>query len=87
MSTVILDIHERSLIEILHGEDEPYEKAITVTLTEHLLKIIAPGQSYVTHNKVESCACTDCKSSGLQANPVFGRTGIGMNYFKNNFIG
>lgn len=87
MFNVILDTHQRSLIEILHEQCGTNENKITVTLAEHLLKLLAPGQSYVTHNRMEKCACTSCKkSSPPQDDPPSGRTGIGMNYFKYNIL-
>lgn len=54
------------------------ESEMSVTLAEHLFKMLAPGESYVLDGIIPKsdqnrCACGTCLN-----NPVFGNTNIGM---------
>lgn len=74
---IISDDHEKSLTKILF--DKKYSEAdFTVTLAEHLFKLLAPERHYVIDKGArgkDSCKCntTSCAKGG-----DFGVTGIGM---------
>lgn len=83
---IVSDQHEESLWKILKGfsnekkKKRHSESTIAVTLAEHLLKLLAPYESYAVHQKSKrcECECTSCKSI---PEPKFGNTGIGMIHF------
>jgi hypothetical protein len=57
------------------GKSTITETDITISLAEHLLAKLAPGESYVLDSKAkgkQSCKC------GCKKEPTFSNTGIGM---------
>jgi hypothetical protein len=57
------------------GKSTVTETDITISLAEHLLGRLAPGESYILDNKAKgkkSCRC------GCKMEPTFSFTGIGM---------
>lgn len=80
--------HEASLIEILFDKDKKYSEAdFTVTLAEHLFKLLAPGQHYVIDKGSRGKSSCKCESDiGTQDNKHFGITGIGHKDVWHGFI-
>lgn len=80
--------HEASLKEILFDKDKKYSEAdFTVTLAEHLFKLLAPGQHYVIDKGSRGKSSCKCASDiGTQDNKHFGITGIGHKDVWHGFI-
>lgn len=76
---IISDRHETSLKDILFDNDKTYSEAdFTVTLAEHLFKLLAPGQHYVIDKGSRGKGVCKCKSRICAQEKHFGKTGIGM---------
>jgi hypothetical protein len=80
-----VEFHERSLIKVLgrkHGDlgdrklVSERRDEITVTLAEHLLGRLAPGQTYVVNGRTRSRGACSCGRDHSN-NPTYRSTGIG----------
>lgn len=71
--------HEASLTEILLDKDKKYSEAdFTVTLAEHLFKLLAPEQHYVIDKGARGKNSCKCKIDTCEKEKHFGNTRIGM---------
>lgn len=81
------DRHETSLKDILFDNDKTYSEAdFTVTLAEHLFKLLAPGQHYVIDKGSRGKGVCKCKSRICAQEKHFGKTGIGHKDVWHGFI-
>ncbi|XP_048740877.2 uncharacterized protein LOC125654832 [Ostrea edulis] len=88
-----IEFHERSLMKVLGREqiekesksNSRRENEITVTLAEHLLGRLSPGQSYVINSRAksrETCSCGEDHEN----NPTYRNTGIGHEDVWHGFV-
>lgn len=76
---IISDTHKASLDDILFDTDKKYSEAdFTVTLAEHLFKLLAPGQHYVIDKGSRGKSSCKCVRDICAQDTHFGITGIGM---------
>lgn len=69
--------HEKSLTKILFDKKNS-EADFTVTLAEHLFRLLAPGRHYVIDKGARGKNVCQCNDPVCAKEYHFGKTGIGM---------